>query len=183
MARFCGVMVPEITKLARNRILDSGNLATHKELQARIVKLSLILVRAILIPGYFLSASSLCKAIFSSNDMSALMLSSRYSLRVWPLLYARSSSSLAYGSSSSIVNFIGRDQNRRILRILFMRSGGATGSGGRAGKSCASSSRPVLLNFCCMRNRFNRRTLFAAYSQLARIGHPSASIFDGSSAF
>ena len=120
MARFCGVMVPEITKLARNRILDSGNLATHKELQARIVKLSLILVRAILIPGYFLSASSLCKAIFSSNDMSALMLSSRYSLRVWPLLYARSSSSLAYGSSSSIVNFIGRDQKDRILRVLFI---------------------------------------------------------------
>jgi hypothetical protein len=32
----------EITKLARNRILDGGNLATDKELPARIVKLSLI---------------------------------------------------------------------------------------------------------------------------------------------
>jgi hypothetical protein len=103
-------------------------------------------------------------------------------LRVWPLLYARSSSSLAYGSSSSIVNFISRDQNRRILRILFMRSGGEREAVVEPGKSCATSSRPVLLNFCCMRNRFNRRTLFAAYSQLARIGHPSASIFDGSKA-
>src|SRR5258708_1624597 len=43
-------------------------------------------------------------------------------LTVWPLLYARSSSSLAYGSSSSIVNFIGRDQNRRVLRVLFIQA-------------------------------------------------------------
>jgi hypothetical protein len=42
--------------------------------------------------GYFLSASSLCRAVFSSNGMSAtttvLMLSSMYSLTPWPLLYA-----------------------------------------------------------------------------------------------
>src|SRR5260221_11018741 len=57
-----------------------------------------------------------------SASASALMLSSTYSLTVWPLLYARSSSSSAYGSSSSIVNFIGRDQNRRILRILFIQA-------------------------------------------------------------
>src|SRR2546430_575019 len=42
--------------------------------------------------GYFLSASSLCRAVFSSNGMSApttvLRLSSMYSLTLWALLYA-----------------------------------------------------------------------------------------------
>jgi hypothetical protein len=49
-----GLVLRVITKLARDRILDGGNLATHKELPARIVKLSLILVGAIpIIPVSF----------------------------------------------------------------------------------------------------------------------------------
>src|SRR5258708_33361379 len=63
------------------------------------------------------SASTLCRTIFSSNDISAstsaFTLASTDSFTVCPLLNARSSSSLAYGSSRLIVNFMGSGRDRR----------------------------------------------------------------------
>src|SRR5260221_985204 len=114
------------------------------------------------------SASSLCRTIFSSNDISAstsaFTLASTYSLTVWPLLNARNSSSLAYGSSSSIANFICKRSESSADGVFLNRARA------EPRKSCLLlrnlfPARPAG-GFLLWRNRFNRRAAVAPYSQL-----------------
>jgi hypothetical protein len=98
------------------------------------------------------------------------MLSSTYSLRFWPLLYARSSSSLAYGSSSSIVNVICRDQNRRLKGYsLIAQRGGAE-------KKLHNlfPARPAG-GFCCGETGLTDALRSPLIHDFSRLGYPSAS--------